>query len=157
MFSFLSPLNYVHNRTLFIGVFPDRLKYAIVRPLFKKGNKNDISNYRPISILTSFLKIFEKVMQTRVLNHLTDHNILSNEQYGFRTKLKSDNATYQLTNKILNALNSKLLIGGILCNFEKAFACVNHKILFSKLDFNGITGNHHKLSKSYLADRCQRT
>jgi hypothetical protein len=96
-------------------------------------------------------------MKTRVLNHLTDHNILSNEQYGFKTKLKTDNATYQLTNEILNVLNNKLLIGGILCDFEKEFACVNHKILFSKLDSYVITGNHHKLSKSYLANRYQRT
>ena len=101
--------------------------------------------------------MFEKVMQIRVLNHLTDRNILSNEQYGINTKLKTDNATYQLTNEILNGLNNKLLVGGILCDFEKAFACVNHKILFSKLDFYGITGNHHKLSKSYLANRYQRT
>jgi len=64
MFPFLysSLLNYVCNRDLFIGVFPDRLKYAILRPLFKKGNKNDISNYGPISILTSFSNIFEKVI-----------------------------------------------------------------------------------------------
>ena len=54
-----------------------------------------ISNYRSISILTLFSKIFEKVIQTRLLKHLTDHNILSKEQYGFRTKQKTDNATYQ--------------------------------------------------------------
>jgi hypothetical protein len=80
-----SPPNYVYNRTLFIGVFPDRLKYAIIRPLFKKGNKNYMSNYRSISILTLFSNLFEKLMQTRLLKHLTDHNILSKEQYGFRT------------------------------------------------------------------------
>ena len=57
-----SPLNYICNRTLFTGVFPDRLQYAIRRPLFKKGNKNYMSNYKPISILTSFSKMFEKVM-----------------------------------------------------------------------------------------------
>jgi hypothetical protein len=74
-------------------VFPDRLKYATKRRLFKKDNKNDMCNYRPISILTSFSKLFEKVMQIRLLYHLTDHNILSKEQYGFRTKLKTDNAT----------------------------------------------------------------
>ena len=49
-----SPLNYICNRTLLTGVFPDRLKYATIRPLFKKGNKDDINNYKPISILTSF-------------------------------------------------------------------------------------------------------
>ena len=55
-----SPLNYICNRTLLTGVFHDRLKYATIQPLFKKGNKDDINNYRPISILTSFSKIFEK-------------------------------------------------------------------------------------------------
>jgi len=87
-------------------------------------------------------------MQTRLLKHLTDHNILSMEKYVFRTKLKTDNATYQLTNAILNALNNNLLIGGIFCDVEKGFDCVNHKILLSKLEFYGLTGNHYKLYKS---------
>jgi len=78
-----------------------------------KGNKNGMSNYWPISILTSFSNIFENVLQTGLLKHLTDDNILSKEQYGFRTKLKTDNATYQLTNEILNALNINLLTGNI--------------------------------------------
>jgi len=125
--------------------------------LFKKGKKDDINNYRPISVLTSFSKIFEKVLQSRLLKHLTDHNILVNEQHGFRPNLKTDNATYLLTNEILNALNNKLSIGGIFCDLEKAFDCVNHKILLTKLEFYGITGNHYKLYKSYLMGRYQRT
>ena len=96
-------------------------------------------------------------MQNRLLKHLTDHNILSKEQFSFRTKLKTENTTYQLTNEILNALNTNLLIGGIFCNLEKAFDCVNHKILLSELEFCGITGNHCKLHKSYLTNRYQRT
>jgi hypothetical protein len=77
-----------------------------------KDNKDDINSYRPISILTSFSKIFEKVLQTRLLKHLTDDNILVKEKYGFRTKLKTDNATYHSTNEILNALNNSSLRGG---------------------------------------------
>jgi len=59
----------VCNRALFTGIFPDRLKFATVRPLLKKGDKRDISNYQPISLLPVFLKILERVMQTRLLKH----------------------------------------------------------------------------------------
>jgi hypothetical protein len=133
------------------------LKYATVRPLFKKGNKDDINNYRPISILTSFSKIFEKVMQIRFFKLLMGNSILVKEQYIFRTNLNLIMLIYQLTNEILNALNNNLCIGGIFCDLEKTFDCVNHKILLTKLEFYGITGNHYKLYKSYLMDRYQRT
>jgi hypothetical protein len=62
------------------------------------------------------LKIFEKAMQTRLLEHLNENNILVKEQYGFRTNLKTDNAIYHLTNKIFNALNNNLSIGGVFCD-----------------------------------------
>ena len=91
------------------------------------------------------------------IKHLTDNNILVKEQYGFRTNLKTDNAIYHLTDEILNALNNNLSLRGIFCDLEKAFDCVNHKILLTKLEFCGITGNHYKLYKSYLLDRYQRT
>jgi hypothetical protein len=57
-------------------------------------------------------------MQTRILKHLTKYNILSNEQYGFRIGLKTDNAIYKLTTEILNAMNNKILVGGVVCNLE---------------------------------------
>jgi len=110
-----SPLTYICSRSLFTGIFPDRLKYASIRPLFKKGNSDDMNNYRPISLLTSFSKIFEKVSQRRLLNHLTEHNILVKEQYGFRTNLKTDNVTYHLMNEILKGLNNNKMVGDIFC------------------------------------------
>jgi hypothetical protein len=67
-----SPLNYTCNEVLTKGIFPDRLKYSVIKPLQKKGNKKDVSNYRPISLLNSS-KILEKVIQTRSLDHLKKH------------------------------------------------------------------------------------
>jgi hypothetical protein len=115
-----------------------------------------MSNYRPISILTSSSNIFEKVMHSRILNHKIIYNILNKAQYGFRINLKTDNATYKLTTEILNALNNKSLVGGIFCDLQKAFDCVNHKILLSKLKFYGINNKDLKLYKSYLENRYQR-
>ena len=78
--------------------------------------------------------MFEKLVQIRLLKHLTDHNILSNEQYGSRTKLKTDNATYQLTDETLNALNNKLLISVIFCNLERHLTVLITKFYYLHLN-----------------------
>jgi hypothetical protein len=68
-----------------------------------------------------------------------------------------DNATYKLTTETLHAMNNKLVVGGILCDLQKAFECINHNILLSKLKFYGISGKAYALYKSYLENRYQRT
>jgi hypothetical protein len=98
-----SPSNYICNKMISHGVFPDRLKYAIVIPLYKKG---DTENMSPVLLLTSFSKMLERVMQTRILLHLSKYNILSKEQYGFRTGLRTDDAIYKVTTEILNSVNN---------------------------------------------------
>jgi hypothetical protein len=84
--------------------------------------------------------VLEKAMNIQLLEHLNKNNILAEEQFGFRTKTSTDKAICKLTKEILKALNSKSLIGGIFCDLEKAFDCVNHKILLSKLEFYGVKG-----------------
>jgi len=148
-----SPLNYIFNKILFWGVFPDRLKYATIKPLHKNGDRCEMSNYRPVSLLKSISKIFQMVMQTRILKHLTKYNILSTKQYGFRIGLKTDNVIYKLTNENLNAMNNKVLVGGIFCDLEKAFDCVDNDNLLSKLKFYGISGVDLALYHSYLDKR----
>jgi hypothetical protein len=113
-----------------MGIFPDRLKYAVIQSLYKNGNMHDVCNYRPASLLTS--KLLKNVKQSSILRHLTKHNFLSIEQCGFITKLKTDNATFKLTTKILNAMNNKLIAGGIFCDLEKACDCINHDILLAE-------------------------
>jgi hypothetical protein len=125
-------------------------------PILKKGKKSEMSNYRPISLLTSFSKIFEKVIFNRLHNHVHNNNTLAAEQYGFRNNLSTESASYNLINNILEALNNKFTVRGIFCDLTKAFDCVNHTILLSKLEFYGITGSAYNLFKSYLNDRYQR-
>jgi hypothetical protein len=119
-------LTYICNAVLSTGVFPDRLKYAIVKPIFKKGNKQEISNYRPISLLTSFSKIIGKLICARLHAHIDMNNILIQEQYGFRTHSSTEQAAFTLISSILTAMNNSKIDGGIFCDLQKAFDCVNH-------------------------------
>jgi hypothetical protein len=108
----ISPINYICNKMLRGGVFPDRLKY-VIKPLCNNGDIWDVSNFRPISLLTTFSKIFETIIYTRTLEHLNKYNILSTEHCGFRQGLKTDNAIDKLTTEILNSMNNKQLVAGV--------------------------------------------
>jgi hypothetical protein len=87
--------------------------------LFKKGDKSKISNYRPISILSSFTKVLQKVMCNQLQEHLNKYSILAEEQFGFRSDSTTNTAIYKLINENLNALNSKFIVGGFFYDLEK--------------------------------------
>lgn len=150
------PLSYLCNLSMQCGIFPERLKYSIVKPIYKKGDKCTIANYRPISLLTTFSKVFEKVMYNRLYHYLESNNILVLEQFGFRKQKSTENAAFSLVDEILNSLNSKLHVGGIFCDLAKAFDCVDHSILVKKLKFYGIKDEMLGWFTSYLSNRKQK-
>jgi hypothetical protein len=113
------PLSYLCNLTLFKRIYPERLKYATIVPVYKNGDNNIVTNYRSISILTSFNKIFEKVMYSTLLKHLGDNNILSNHQFGFRVNQGTDNDIFKLISGIFNSLNKKCYLVGYFVTWKR--------------------------------------
>jgi hypothetical protein len=112
------------------------------------GNKDSTSNYRLISLMTAFSKVFLKVS-----HYLQNSIILVPEQFGFRKGISTENAAFILTDSILNSINQKMHVGRIFCDLAKAFDCVNHEILLTKLHFGGIQGTMLSWFRSYLTNR----
>jgi hypothetical protein len=104
-----------------MGVFPSTLKFSIVKPIYKAGDKLNIANFRPVSLLISFSKGFEKMIYSRMYQHVVQNQILAKEQYGFRSKSSTDKASYTLIHEILTAFNNNQIVGGIFCDLRKAF------------------------------------
>jgi len=123
--------------------------------MYQKGDKTLIANYRPISLLPVFSKIFEKFIYKRLYYHLTSNDILVKELFGFSCNNSTETATHTLINNILSSLNDKILVGGLFFDLKKAFDCVNYDILLLKMKFYGIVGVAHKLMESYLRNRYQ--
>ncbi|KAK9745352.1 Reverse transcriptase (RNA-dependent DNA polymerase) [Popillia japonica] len=91
----LAIVNHIINNSLKYGIFPERLKLAIVKPLYKKGNPKELSSYRPISLLPSFSKLFEVVMRSRILSFVNDHKLLSQSQHGYIEGKSTSTALYE--------------------------------------------------------------
>ena len=149
------PLVLIFNNCMSTGCFPDLLKIGKIIPIYKSGERGVYSNYRPISLLTNFLKIFEKLFNLRLKNVLAKYNIPGVNQFGFQNKKSTAMAVLEMVDKITNALDNKCSGIGIFVDLAKAFDTVNHSILLSKLEHYGIRGTQNKLLRSYLTDRKQ--
>ena len=137
------------------GIFPEQLKLAKVIPLYKGGSKTDITNYRPISLLSSFSKIFEKTMHGRIVDFMEQNNSFYEMQYGFRKGRSCEYALLTAQNTLLDSLNRNEISLLLLIDFSKAFDMVDHRILLKKLYHYGIRGNTFDWLKSYLHNRKQ--
>ena len=117
----LSPLTFIFNKILSTGIFPDRLKFSEVKPLYKKGLTTEFSNYRPVSLLPSFSRIKKKVLYKRLYCYLDEFHILDNEQFGFTENSSTDAATYALLNTTLSSLDKKKYCWWAVLQFTKGF------------------------------------
>ena len=151
----LEPLSMIFNISLTSGVVPDKFKLASVSPIFKKGSQLDVNNYRPISLLSIFNKILEKLVFSRLIKFLNGNNILYDKQFGFRSKHSTMQAILSITDKIQGAIEEGSYSCGIFLDLSKAFDTVNHDILIQKLDNYGIRGQAKTWFISYLKDRRQ--
>jgi hypothetical protein len=151
----IDPLLHIINLSLNQGIFPDSLKIAKVIPLFKSNELHLFTNYRPISILNCFSKIFERVFHNHLYDFLIKENILYDKQFGFRKKHSTEIALLLLMDRISDALENGEFVLGVFLDFSKAFDTVNHTILLEKLDHYGVRGISNEWVRSYLHNRRQ--
>ena len=151
----LHPVQHIFNRSLATGMVPSQFKQAKVIPVFKSGDQDNVDNYRPISLLCSFSKLFEKIMAKRLTTYIEDNNILNQFQFGFRKKHNTSHPMVHFLNKISTALNGKEYAIAIFCDLQKAFDTCNHQILLKKLTKIGVKGLELDWFQSYLSNRQQ--
>jgi hypothetical protein len=152
-----NPLALIFNQCISDGYFPDELKLAKVIPFHKAGSSQLLNNYRPISLLSLFSKVFEKIIKTRLLDYIEKNNILTKSQYGFRKRSSTTMAVTDLISSIEFSRNSGKHTLVLFLDLKKAFDTVNHKVLLSKLQQYGCRGPTQKLLASYLSNRSQIT
>ena len=150
-------LSEYYNILMGAGIFPDVLKLGKISPIFKKGNSELLENYRPISTLPIFGKIFEKVIYARLYSFFSSQNLLYDKQFGFRKFHSTNHAINHSVTHVTNEVNKKKHVLGIFIDLSKAFDTIDHDSLIYKLDRYGIRGNPNALIKSYLSKRTQIT
>ena len=148
-------LTRIINQSLCTGIFPNSLKIAKIMPVFKKDDPHIADNYRPISLLPSISKVFEKVAYIQVYDYFMEKKLLYNSQYGFRKMHSTELAALEITDKIILHLDQGKLPLAIYLDLSKAFDTIDHSILLYKLQYYGIHGNAIEWFKSYLSNRKQ--
>ena len=154
----ISPiLSKYFNSLMHQGIFPDVMKVEKITPIFKKGCEENLENYRPVSTLPLFGKLFEKIIYSRLYSFLTAKGILNQNQFGFRKVHSTSHALNFSISEINKSLSNKEHVIGVFIDLSKAFDTISHSKLLAKLERYGIRGNALSLFTSYLANRMQYT
>lgn len=141
------------NKSISLGKFPEKLKTALIIPVFKKGDKCDKKNYRPISLLSIFSKIIEKIVALRLTDFLNNNNLLTPSQHGFRNKFSTETAATELIQNIHNEIDAKNYVMGVFFDLSNAFDTLDIAFVSEKLFNLGIRGILNDWIVSYLTNR----
>lgn len=145
-------LTVIINTSIVTGKVPIKWKHAIVSPLYKSGDQNDPSNYRPISLLCIMSKVLEKVVADQLYEYLSINRLLSNTQHGFRKQLSTETALNNMHEQLYENIDKNRISLLSLCDLSKAFDSVSHHILFEKMNSLNIDNFWFV---NYLSDRTQ--
>ena len=151
----IKSLTLIINQSLNTGIFPEQLKLAKVIPIFKKDNPNKINNYRPISLLPSLSKVFEKVVYKQICSYFDQNHLFNPNQYGFRKHHSTEYAILELTDRIISYMDQGFTPLTIFLDLSKAFDTLDHEILLHKLNYYGIHNTSLNWFRSYLLNRKQ--
>lgn len=143
------------NNVINDGEYPKYLKKTIIKPIHKKGSKQNIENYRPISLLSTLNKILEKCLHTQLTEHFTIHKVIHNNQYAFQKNSGTTSAAMDLINDIKHKLDNDNITVALYIDMKKAFDTVSKEKLLEKIQATGIHGKAYKIVETYLQNRPQ--
>ena len=153
----LAPLiTILFNKSLLEGKIPDDWKEANITAVFKKGDRNLPSNYRPVSLTCLICKLQEHILVSSIMKHLDSHNILTDSQHGFRSRRSCETQLVSLVHELATSLDSGVQTDLAILDFSKAFDKVPHRRLLRKLDHYGVRGNTFLWIKDFLSNRNQQ-
>ena len=144
------------SKSLHSGTFPDDWKCARVTPLFKQGEASDLNNYRPISVISVIAKVFERIVYDQLYNCLSNEDIISTHQSGFRSLHSTVTALLKATDNWAFNIDRGNVNAVVFLDLKKAFDTVDQDILLSKMNLEGIQGIALDWFRSYLTNRTQR-
>lgn len=149
------PLKIFWERSFETGKIPSDYKKQLIVPLHKKGSKTLPQNYRPVSLTSHIVKLFERVIRTKIVNYLESNALLNSNQHGFRQKRSCATQLLTHTNQLFSNLISGHETDSIYLDYSKAFDKIDHQILLQKLQLYKITDKYLNWIDNFLKDRTQ--